>query len=295
MNINEDMLCPVCQAKLFTDEVAFCPECGAPHHKKCFLGLGHCFYADKHGTPEQWQPPKIEPPKATNTDNSNVIQNTVDNGGYNTNGFGVFNGVNQNTQQNNNSSTQNPFFSANGIDKDEVIDGEKTENIAKFVGYNALRYINVFRKMANLKKKTSWNWLGFLIPEFWLISRKCYIQSILIGFYSVLMSVVSSMAMANTAFQSFLQTDILNDGSKSILGVVFVGSLIMLLIRVFFGLFGDYIYKKKVYSTIKEMKQNGTTSDLDFMRIGGVNLFLPVLLYLGIYALSVIILEFIML
>ena len=92
MNINEDMLCPVCQAKLFTDEVAFCPECGAPHHKKCFLGLGHCFYADKHGTSEQWQPPKIEPPKATNTDNSNVNQNTVDNGGYNTNGFGVFNG-----------------------------------------------------------------------------------------------------------------------------------------------------------------------------------------------------------
>ena len=34
MNINEDMLCPVCQAKLFTDEVAFCPECGAPC--KCY-------------------------------------------------------------------------------------------------------------------------------------------------------------------------------------------------------------------------------------------------------------------
>lgn len=292
MDINENMLCPICKAKLFTGEVAFCPECGAPHHKECYLGLGHCFYADKHGTPQQWQPPKIEPPKATNSQQNEYTQQSAQqndaNGGYNTDN--KYNSNNAKYQQN--QSGENPFFKANGIDKNELIDGESAENIAKFVGYNALRYINVFRKMANLKKKVSWNWLGFLLPEYWLISRKCYTPAILISFYSILTSIVSTMAMANTSVQYFIQSGVIESSIKNIILILGVLSFISILLRVFIGLFGDYIYKKKVYSSIKELKQNSTTSDIDFMKVGGVNLFLPILLYFAIYAVSILILNF---
>ncbi|MGN0173591.1 MAG: RING finger protein [Acutalibacteraceae bacterium] len=282
MDINENMICPVCKAKLFTDEVAVCPECGAPHHKKCFLGLGHCYYESKHGTAEQWQPPKIEPPKATE-------QTSSDNSGKRTvPPQGAFNGTN-----NRNTTAENPFFKANGIDKDELIDGERTEDIAKFVGYNALRYINVFRKMSHLGKKTSWNWVSFLVPEYWLISRKCYIPSILIGFYSVLLRVFSSIAVVNPSVQRLIQTGVMDTSVQNVVMILFAGSVISLILRVFLGLFGDYIYKKKVYSTIKEMKSNGTTSEMDYMQKGGVNLMLPMLLYFGIYAVSLIIVSFI--
>ena len=60
---------------------------------------------------------------------------------------------------------ENAFFVVNKIDKNEDIDGISAECIAKFVGYNALRYINVFRKMAKSKKIISWNWIAFLFPE----------------------------------------------------------------------------------------------------------------------------------
>ena len=33
------------------------------------------------------------------------------------------------------------------------------------------------------------------------------------------------------------------------------------------GLFGDFIYKKKVYSTIKQMHEEGSMSDMDFMQM----------------------------
>lgn len=288
MKIDENMLCPVCKAKLFTDEVAFCPDCGAPHHKNCYLQLGHCAYADKHGTPEQWQPPKIEAPKASEhreNNNSQPEQNPNQNGGFNV-PFGTeFNGSRR--------TAENPFFAANGIDKDENIGGESAENIAKFVGYNALRYINIFRKMAALRKKINWNWIAFLVPEYWLISRKCYFQSALVAIYSLFYSIFYSLGTANEAVRQFMATGIMNEEVLRVTGMLFIGSCLSLVIRIFMGMFGDYIYKKKVYSTIGEMKKEGRITEIDFMQKGGVNLMLPMLLFFVINLVSLIIMSFI--
>lgn len=43
--------CPVCgQTLQETDDVVFCPECGAPYHRACYQKAGHCVYEGKHGT-----------------------------------------------------------------------------------------------------------------------------------------------------------------------------------------------------------------------------------------------------
>lgn len=277
MIIDENMICPVCNAKLFTDEVAYCPECGAPHHKKCFLQLGHCAYADKHGTDEQWQPPKIEPPQATEKGVEQKENPVSDEKKFEAE-------FNQNKV-----NRENAFFVVNKIDKNEDIDGISAECIAKFVGYNALRYINVFRKMAKSKNKISWNWIAFLFPELWLISRKCYFQAIFVSFYSVLYNVFYLIAENNSNFRGFSVTGVITEDIKNIVFALTVGFFIMSAIRVFMGLFGDFIYKKKVYSTIKQMHEEGSMSDMDFIRKGSVNLFLPILLHFCINVLSLII------
>ncbi len=285
MNIDENMLCPVCKAKLFTDEVAFCPECGAPHHKECYLGLGHCAFADKHGTSEQWQPPKIEPPKATEkaqeTQSESSVENTANNPQF------------QGYAGNYRKKQENPFFAANGIDKDENIDGESAEDIAKFVGYNALRYINVFKKMSALKRRINWNWVAFLLPEYWLISRKCYFQAILLSLYSALISVFSTLGMSNVDVKNLMSSGVVTQEAARIVGILFICSCVTLIINLFMGMFGDYIYKKKVYSTIKEMKQEGRTSEIDYIQKGGVNLMLPVILYFGINILALVMMNFV--
>ena len=37
MDKYKDMICPVCGLSLEDGEVCVCPECGAPHHRECFL------------------------------------------------------------------------------------------------------------------------------------------------------------------------------------------------------------------------------------------------------------------
>ena len=272
MKIDENMLCPVCKAKLFTDEVAFCPECGAPHHKQCYLKLGHCAYEEFHGTENQWQPPQEQPEEeqqvVEQTQQAPAPQPVVV--------------EQQNTQQ-------NPFFVANGIDKDEDIGGVKAEDIAKFVGYNALRYIKVFRKFATRKTKVNWNWLAFFLPEFWLVSRKCYPQAILTAFYTVLHSFIYTKATENAEFMAALQSGVVTENVWGICKILLLTSVISLLINLFFGLFGDYIYKKRVYSTIEQMKQEGKVSEMDFVQKGGANLMLPLLMYFAINVLTFII------
>lgn len=274
MKIDENMLCPVCNAKLFTDEVAFCPECGAPHHKQCYLNLGHCAYEEFHGTENQWQPPKIEPPQESVPKTEEKTEIPPEFQGR----------VNQMPN-----AKENPFFKANGIEKDEDIGGETAESIAKFVGYNALRYINVFRKFATKKTKVNWNWVAFFLPEFWLISRKCYPQALLVSFASILYSVFNSLAMQNPEIMAFVQSGVVTKNVESIAFVLFALSIGYLLIRFIVAMFGDHFYKKKVYSTISQMKSEGTVSEIDFMQKGGVNLMLPMVLYFGINIVSTII------
>ena len=66
MSLNiEDKQCQLCNAYLFEDDdVVFCPECGAPHHRECYNSLGHCALEHLHGTDQQYSVTQI--PKSDN-------------------------------------------------------------------------------------------------------------------------------------------------------------------------------------------------------------------------------------
>ncbi|MFV0412494.1 MAG: RING finger protein [Oscillospiraceae bacterium] len=54
--------CPVCkQSFKENDDIVFCPECGTPYHRACYVAQGQCLYAQKHGTGYEYTPPKQEP------------------------------------------------------------------------------------------------------------------------------------------------------------------------------------------------------------------------------------------
>ena len=53
--------CALCKAYLFEeDDVVYCPECGAPHHRECYNGIGHCALDGLHGTENQYKKPQPE-------------------------------------------------------------------------------------------------------------------------------------------------------------------------------------------------------------------------------------------
>lgn len=269
----EGLCCPVCKSKLFEDdEIAVCPTCGAPHHKECYLKSGHCFYEQDHGTDQQW----VNPLK--NTDELSVREEDQ-----------VENENNEiaDHQQTFNEVQDNLEFIDIKIDKNEEIEGIKTSEIARFVGYNASRYINVFKRMSILKSKLSWNWLSFLFPHYWLLSRKCYkIGSIATFYYLLILTLMGIATEFNQQFFTKLLTpnaeigaitEVLNTG---ILITISVLLLIWFAVCVLMGFLGDYIYKRKVFRTIKILAKQKIQDEYAFYRLGGINIFLPIMAFL---------------
>ena len=62
MNKYVNVPCAKC-GKPFTedDDVVVCPDCGAPHHRSCYLELGHCARQDQHTDGSTWQAPARKP------------------------------------------------------------------------------------------------------------------------------------------------------------------------------------------------------------------------------------------
>ncbi len=53
--------CPVCDKQFKKgDDIVVCPECGAPHHRKCYEKEGHCHFADKHGADFSFEKEQLE-------------------------------------------------------------------------------------------------------------------------------------------------------------------------------------------------------------------------------------------
>ena len=60
--------CAVCSAYLFDeDDVVYCPVCGAPHHRECYLSIGKCGLEEFHGTEKEYKKP--EEPETPPTEN----------------------------------------------------------------------------------------------------------------------------------------------------------------------------------------------------------------------------------
>ena len=61
MNKYVNVPCAKC-GKPFTedDDVVVCPDCGAPHHRSCYLEEGHCARQDQHADGSMWQDPRQE-------------------------------------------------------------------------------------------------------------------------------------------------------------------------------------------------------------------------------------------
>lgn len=261
MNRYEGLTCPVCHQKLFEeDDVAVCPECGAPHHRECYLKEGHCHFEEAHGTPDQWTMPKPPEPEPEPEPEPQAEAPQEEN-------------------EDPQSAYQTPFLFAQ-VDPKEDIDGESAGNIIKFVGINAMHYLNAFRRIAN-GAKVSWNWMAFLFTEYWLFSRKCYKEGFLVSMLNLLLYIpVIAMGIAELADPTAIM-QFASSMSFSDMIILFTSSTGMMALRVIMGLLGDHIYKKKVYSGLKLARENGSADDFSLARLGGVNLFAMMIAYFG--------------
>ena len=223
----EGYTCPVCgEAFKETDDIVACPECGAPHHRACWKAQGHCFFADKHGTDEQWKRPAAQPANAPSQGAPNAAagRKVCPHCGENNPEYAEFcarcgqelpsDEWSSAPPRQNVPPQQNPYAPPyqppmggygeympfhmptidpyGGVPHDAVIGGATAEDLVSVTGANSTYYLPRFHKMANGGSKLSWNWPAFLLTPYWLLFRKNYVTGAVLLFLSMARTLISS-------------------------------------------------------------------------------------------------------
>lgn len=291
--------CAICKAYLFPeDDVVHCPQCGAPHHRDCYLALGHCGLEEFHGTENEYK--KADAAQTEKEDP--VIENSV---------FCGMCGEKYEAEKKMCPKCNAPNMMRNGgrvvtfdlmggvTDDTDLGDGVTAGEAKKFVVTNTHRYLPKFLKFKQ-GRKASWNWLAFLTPCGWLMSRKMYLFGAIIGAIRIALSLLTipfSIALSVldlSEANGYFETSNIILENISIIGVpvvlvALVASMLDLFIRVMTAVFGDYTYKKRVISTVSEIKKSDLDQDEAFAKKGGVSLIFGLLAFYAVYYLPSII------
>lgn len=271
--------CPVCRAYLFEDDdVVYCPECGAPHHRDCFAAAGHCGLEHLHGTEQQYDRQKYAPPpepvkeknepksvcvfcKRDLEDDAKVCPYC---------GRPRFSGA---------------FFQVDllgGVPSDtDLGDGVTATAARDFVGVNPQRYIPKFACMKE-GSRVSWNWMAFLFPEGWYFSRKMHKIGALmltlvvaaeictIPLLKVMNSIVATDYMD---YVNYIAENINTIGLAPII-LTLIAGIVSLAIKIFSGLFADRFYRDYTINRLKDKKSFEIDADGYNRKYGGVNILL---------------------
>ena len=292
MSLNtEGVSCVRCHAYLFPeDDIVYCPVCGAPHHRECYNQLGHCALEEFHGTDRQYD--KVKAREAEQ--NAAEMPNT----GENAEGLITCQMCHEkydfalnacpkcgapNIAKAGGSFVNFDFLCGVPADYD-IGDGIPADEAKRFVAANTPRYIPKFAVL-NAKNKLSWNWLAFLFPCGWMLSRKMYKNGIVAGlltaistlFYLPFMNAVNNLGFSANETQAQLMQNIyehLPEMGTAVLAAMLVGFILNIAVRLLSALFGDYLYKQYAISSIKTIRAESEDMDYDYRKKGGVNIFL---------------------
>ena len=270
---NSNISCAFCHAYLFDeDDVVYCPVCGAPHHRECYNKINHCALEELHGTENQYDLLKKKSEQEQDSKQTSSEQSYK-----------------------NDQSDIPPFNSRfgntvyidllGGVPKDYDLGEGVTANQAKdFVFSNTMRYIPKFAKFKE-GSKVSWNFLAFLFPCGWFLSRKMYKNGIIAGILSVISNLLvlplvklineMNVPINATSYEiAQILTQNLDNITLTIILVAFIGSILEIAIQIICGLFGDYLYRNHVISAITKIKDTSSDLQTDYRKKGGVNFIL---------------------
>ncbi len=303
--------CPICGGYLFDDDdIVYCPECGAPHHRDCYSTLGHCGCESEHGkvtTDSNIKEHTEETEeKSCKYCNKSIPEDT---------NFCPYCGKIQPPESDNGNEEDYPdikfaTFSIGGahlpkpdpyggLDKSSCIDGVAVKDIAKFISFAPNKLLPKFKQFEDGTKKTSWNWMAFISPYTHTIFRKMGFTTLMYLLLELTAFVLMSpfyyslaymdMPINSTALQiaEKFASDPLKYTSLSSIIFALIGFLLFVGYRIFAGLFNDVLYKKHVIGSIKKIRANlDSEEEYEFYRKGGVRPILSLIVFMLMFQFS---------
>lgn len=311
MSYYEGEKCLICN-KIFTDsdDIAVCPDCGTPYHRKCYKEKNHCINYALHETNGSWMAQTAEKRKAEeslkkicpecsclNTRSAEKCVNC---------GADLVNRECQNIDMASSKvvkielDSEQEYF---GMDATEVMDDETgvtMGEIADYVKDNRLFYMLIFKRLKNASAQISVNLAAILFPQYYCAGRKMFLCTailLIVRFFLQLpanISALGSVGLGGKAIENFIQLHPINEKVSSILVVL------DLTLRIVFGLAANSIYFRHIISKLKKIK--GSSPDYIHYRLkvkgsGGISIaamfvtiladaFLVALLYLVVVVLA---------
>lgn len=235
--------CPVCNQPFKSgDDVVVCPDCGAPHHRKCYEQEGHCFYENKHSEDFSFEQEYNE--NSRNNDN-NESQNSVDgeiickNCGEKNDSTTFYcrkcgfplneQDRKQNTQNQQNGQQFNqgmppfgfggagmPFDPMAGISSEQPIaDNVTAGEMSKFVGKNTPYFMLVFNKIKSFNS-SRFNFAAFLFSGVYFLYRKMIVPGIIISLLMIGLTVGETLIQISPEYTTLINTLLnMQDGAQS--------------------------------------------------------------------------------
>lgn len=320
-------ICPVCN-KVFEkgDDVVVCPICGTPHHRDCYEEKGHCINLNRHRENYDYRR-ECEVNSVEKEEILCAFcgaKNPADSKYCNACGKPV--GANQSfaynapPQQEGTEFPQGGFGGAFVMDplggvnaEDDLGEGVKASEAAKYVKASTPYFIPQFKQLKE-RGRTRFSFVGFIFGGGWMLYRKMYkigaVFTALLALFTLGNLYISifhqeAVLAVNKLYNEMLNNMTANYGFNiyGALGDFFASlnteqliiciastviSLLMILVRVICGIFGNRWYYKHVVKTVSKIKTTSASEsevDTNLNTKGGVNVPLAISLIASYYIL----------
>ena len=303
--------CAFCKAILFDDDdVVYCPECGAPHHRECYQSLGHCAREEYHRREDL---PAEEETSPAEPDRDNIVCPSC--GLTCRRGTPFCPRCNARLSEDPSAAPADEYDPYNGVSPEESIDGVSVTEMASYVRVNTRRYLPCFQKLSATGHKCHWNWGGFVFGHTWLFFRKCYLHGLGALLFTVVAYLMMCPLLANgyrayyaifgsltaeelqqatgsPVYMDRLASEFFQTTELWMVLLFYLGILSLIAIHVVIGLLGDRVYLNHSVEKITAIRANDEIDNkLQAMLLtGGVNLFIGLLAFYGASAIMRILL-----
>lgn len=291
----KDAVCPICE-KPFDDgeQIAVCPECGAPYHKKCIDVTGKCIFDNLHSEGKSWTNPNEKASAESENPNKKICsrcgsanpasglfcencgnpsnspqnayyQNTQNNAqnfqnvygqyGFNTQGFGMF---------------ASPFGNVN---PDEELNGIKVKDYSVFIGQNMHYFVPKFKNMALKIGRAGFNFAAMLFGGFYFLYRKMYGIGILLLIWFAVLRIPDFLYSIDYARQMLDSSVELLFDQNTLESLSMLTTIPYYLTHLLCGFFANRLYFSHSVRSIKKINSlNLNTQDyvLSLRKKGGV-------------------------
>ena len=277
--------CPLCkQAFKESDDVVVCPDCGTPHHRECWLENGECLRVDKHGLNEPIEVEFKDVETEKDSDNTENNAQSIAYIGDTNNEFNPENNESEPAQK----IVQDIMDRLNNSTQEEVlIDNHKLSHFVAAIGKNQDYYVPRFMLFEKVKKAFSWNIAGFFVPLAWTLYRKMYkLAALVFAMYMLVFAITSFPLITNEEYLNASQVCMQEDPQYSVKILMYasgssdvtltanqaklyeimekieipmyakvISYIFTLGTRIAMGVFGSYLYFKKLSKNISKAKE----------------------------------------